>query len=730
MEAQGGDPGVWTDAGRPAPRAACASEVTVRSGRVRAGHRRPRRWARRPAGWAPAGCTPTSPWTRSPASSSLAKVGAGSRPRGAPGDRPRARRLGGRARPRAGRRRPTRRAGARPRRRGRAGRRAGRCRSSPRSRPSGASSPSGCRGGPSTASRSRTRCWSAPEDPEAFATGSRGRRIDAVGRRGKYLLVELDSATPWPMHLRMTGRLHWRAGAPPAARGALPAGALRPGRRQHADLRRHAPLRAGLDRAGDARGPRGYWAARAGIEPLSPRFTARRARRAARGAAGADQGRAAEPDARRRAREHVRRRGALPGRRPPAAPRRRARRRPRSRACTARSASACGPGWTAGGASIDRYRDSLGERGTMQDLLRVHLHAGEPCLRCGTTIVKTRVAGRGTYWCPRCQPAPADLVTDVPGSASATGPTPGAAPGARWCSRPPGTVGAVDVRGGGPATRETDLLAPLARVHEVTAMLLTGGSAFGLDAAAGVVRWCEEQGLGHDIGRRARARSCPPPCIFDLGVSGGGRAPGAGRRLRGVRRGRRGPARGRERRRGDRRHRRQAARRRRGGARAGSGPPPCGCTTGSRGGAGRGERVGRRARRAGRGDRGRVGPGRGFLGASPAVLEAPPEHPRLAAPGNTTLGVVVTDGRLAKAEAANVARMALGRRGRAVSPVHTPARRRRGLRLATGARPASRSCAAWRAPRRWRDAIRDAVRSATAVRGVPTAAERVASRAE
>jgi formamidopyrimidine-DNA glycosylase len=60
----------------------------------------------------------------------------------------------------------------------------------------------------------------------------------------------------------------------------------------------------------------------------------------------------------------------------------------------------------AGGASIDSYRDSLGQRGSMQDLLRVHLHEGDPCPRCRTTIVKTRVAGRGTYWCPHCQPEP------------------------------------------------------------------------------------------------------------------------------------------------------------------------------------------------------------------------------------------------------------------------------------------------------------------------------------
>ena len=60
----------------------------------------------------------------------------------------------------------------------------------------------------------------------------------------------------------------------------------------------------------------------------------------------------------------------------------------------------------AGGASIDTYRDGLGQRGRMQDLLNVHLHEGEPCPRCGTIIAKTVVGQRGTYWCPGCQPDP------------------------------------------------------------------------------------------------------------------------------------------------------------------------------------------------------------------------------------------------------------------------------------------------------------------------------------
>jgi len=65
---------------------------------------------------------------------------------------------------------------------------------------------------------------------------------------------------------------------------------------------------------------------------------------------------------------------------------------------------------------------------------------------------------------------------------------------------PPGTCGGVDVRGGGPASRETDLLRPEATVPIVSAIVLSGGSAFGLDAASGVVAWCEEQGLGVDTG--------------------------------------------------------------------------------------------------------------------------------------------------------------------------------------------------------------------------------------
>lgn len=78
-------------------------------------------------------------------------------------------------------------------------------------------------------------------------------------------------------------------------------------------------------------------------------------------------------------------------------------------------------------------------------------------------------------------------------------------------------VGAVDVRGGAPATRETNLLDPLCMMQEVHAVLLTGGSAFGLDAAAGVMRVLEAQSIGFDVGI-ARVPIVPAAALFDLAL--------------------------------------------------------------------------------------------------------------------------------------------------------------------------------------------------------------------
>ena len=78
-----------------------------------------------------------------------------------------------------------------------------------------------------------------------------------------------------------------------------------------------------------------------------------------------------------------------------------------------------------------------------------------------------------------------------------------------------GAVGGVDVRGGGPATRETDLLDPLSLCSEVYGILLSGGSAFGLNAAGGVMKYLEERGIGFD-GGIARIPIVPAACLFDL----------------------------------------------------------------------------------------------------------------------------------------------------------------------------------------------------------------------
>ena len=80
-----------------------------------------------------------------------------------------------------------------------------------------------------------------------------------------------------------------------------------------------------------------------------------------------------------------------------------------------------------------------------------------------------------------------------------------------------GAVCGVDVRGGAPGTRETDLLAPEATVEQVHAVLLSGGSAFGLEAATGVVRWLEERGLGFPVGA-ARVPIVPGAILFDLAL--------------------------------------------------------------------------------------------------------------------------------------------------------------------------------------------------------------------
>ncbi|MGH2556110.1 MAG: P1 family peptidase [Actinomycetota bacterium] len=109
------------------------------------------------------------------------------------------------------------------------------------------------------------------------------------------------------------------------------------------------------------------------------------------------------------------------------------------------------------------------------------------------------------------------MITRVPGIRVGHWTDPVALTGCTVVLCPLGTVGGGEVRGGAPGTRETDLLRPGTLVQEVNAVLLTGGSAFGLAAADGVMRFLEERGVGFDAGV-ARVPIVPAAVLFDLGV--------------------------------------------------------------------------------------------------------------------------------------------------------------------------------------------------------------------
>jgi L-aminopeptidase/D-esterase-like protein len=81
-----------------------------------------------------------------------------------------------------------------------------------------------------------------------------------------------------------------------------------------------------------------------------------------------------------------------------------------------------------------------------------------------------------------------------------------------------GATAGVDVRGSAPGTRETDLLSPTNAVQTVNAILLSGGSAYGLDAATGVMRWLEENHAGYKIGKLGVVPIVPAAILMDLGV--------------------------------------------------------------------------------------------------------------------------------------------------------------------------------------------------------------------
>jgi L-aminopeptidase/D-esterase-like protein len=110
-----------------------------------------------------------------------------------------------------------------------------------------------------------------------------------------------------------------------------------------------------------------------------------------------------------------------------------------------------------------------------------------------------------------------NAITDVPGVLVGHADDAQALTGCTVVLCPEGAVGGVDQRGGAPGTRQVDALRPLHLVQKAHAVMLAGGSAFGLDAASGAMRWLEEHGHGFDV-RVARVPIVPSAILFDLGV--------------------------------------------------------------------------------------------------------------------------------------------------------------------------------------------------------------------
>lgn len=242
--------------------------------------------------------------------------------------------------------------------------------------------------------------WCAPEAPAAVGAGVAGRSVRRLGRRGKYLLWELEGDRHLVQHLRMTGTLLYDPPKRPAharVRFALDDG--------HelviCDPRRFGTGHLlGSDAARDA-----YLAARLGLEPFDVEFTAAHLRRLAQGCRAPvkafllDQSRIAgvgniyADEALHRAGIH---------------PLRAAGRLTRPQLARLRDAvvEALQAGIDAGGATIDDFRHPDGVWGGFQDQFLVHRRAGLPCPACGAPIRKLVAAGRGTYACERCQPRP------------------------------------------------------------------------------------------------------------------------------------------------------------------------------------------------------------------------------------------------------------------------------------------------------------------------------------
>lgn len=242
--------------------------------------------------------------------------------------------------------------------------------------------------------------WCRPLAPSELADALEGRRVERLGRRGKYLVWSLSEDVYLAQHLRMTGTVLCDPDPEPVhvrVRIELDGGS----RLAIADPRRFGT--AELLLGGEALDA--FFEARLGLEPLDERFTREHLRALARGRAAPikafllDQRRVAGVG-NIYADEALHRAGIHPLR---PAGRLSVEQYERLREAVVWALEA---GIEARGATIDDFRHVDGVWGSFQDRFHVHRREGEPCGRCGTTIVKLVAAGRGTYVCETCQPPP------------------------------------------------------------------------------------------------------------------------------------------------------------------------------------------------------------------------------------------------------------------------------------------------------------------------------------
>jgi formamidopyrimidine-DNA glycosylase len=238
-----------------------------------------------------------------------------------------------------------------------------------------------------------------PVRPRALAHATVGRAVEALRRRGKYLLVDLERGSTLVVHLGMSGRLTLAPAAAPPEPHEHVAFHLASGRR----LRFRDPRRFGLVLAlPTAALPRDPHFAHLGVEPLAPGFSGAALEQAARGRRGPVK--AFLMDARVvvgagniYASEALFRAGVHPER----AVSRIA--TPRWERLAAGLVAVLSQAIAEGGTTLNDFADGEGNSGEFQVSLAVYDREGEECIRCGRTIARRVQAGRSTFYCPGCQ---------------------------------------------------------------------------------------------------------------------------------------------------------------------------------------------------------------------------------------------------------------------------------------------------------------------------------------